>query len=234
VLNRKFSSLNFCNNRGRTIIHINTTMKRSILILLLITLGYNISNAQKKIIDGNIQINFKKAKKAPKLFYTVQNVKVKGENIKKIMVRCKIKSKNKEAVDVNPFSLIDKSNKVRYRMVEFVGYKPVSFGLPTYQGKEILKKNLVNKKGRPFMNLPKYDPTIKDTFNNFDFEGYKIIESAINFRTKKKPLLSVTYYAPITMNSFIADAFFVIQKFEKKPNFELYYGNEKIADIKIK
>ncbi|PHS65801.1 MAG: hypothetical protein COB12_06135 [Flavobacterium sp.] len=150
------------------------------------------------------------------------------------MIKTKIKSKNKKDFDVNPISLIDTVNKVRYRLLEFVGYKSFSVGFPTYQGEEFLKTKLVNKRGRPYQSVPSFNPKLKDTFEDYNFEGYENIECEINFGSDKNPLLSVTYYAPITMNSFISDSFFAILNFEKKPFFELYYGNEKVADIEVK
>jgi len=203
--------------------------------LFIISLLFsNFSFGQKATVDnGNITIEIKKIKKAPTFFHTQQSVKVRGE-MRKIMIKTRIKSKNKEDFDVNPISLIDTVNKVRYRLLEFVGYKSFSVGFPTYQGEEYLKTKLVNKKGRSYQNAPNYNPRMNDTFNDYVFEGYENIECEINFGTDKNPLLSVTYYAPITMNSFIADSFFAILNFEKKPIFELYYGNEKVADIEVK
>jgi len=206
-----------------------------ITYLFIISLFFfNFSFGQKATVDnGNITIEIKKAKKAPTLFHTQQSVKVRGK-LRKIMIKTKIKSKNKEDFDVNPISLLDTVNKVRYRLLEFVGYKSFSVGFPTYQGEEFLKTKLVNKRGRPYQSVPSFNPKLKDTFEDYDFEGYENIECEINFGTDKNPLLSVTYYAPITMNSFIADSFFAILDFEKEPVFVLYYGNDKIADIEIK
>ncbi len=207
-------------------------MKYTYLLLALFV--STIINAQETNYKDNISIDIKKVKKAPTLFHTQQNIKVKGEDLTKIMVKTKIKSKNKEDVDVNPFSLLDTVNKIRYRMVEFVGYKSFSVGVPTYQGKEILKTELINKRGRPYANIPKYDEKVKDTFEDYEFNDYKNVTCNVNFGSKKNPILSGIYYAPITMNSFVADIFFAIHKFDKAPVFELYYGTEKVTDIKIK
>lgn len=208
-------------------------MKRFTYIFLIAIIWTNYINAQEVTINNDITIEIKKVKKAPTLFYTQQNVKVKDDGLEKIMIKMKIKSEQKEDVDVNPFSLLDTVNKVRYQLVEFVGYKPFSIGVPTYQGKELLKTKLLNKHGRPYQSVPDYDPNIKDTFLDYQFEGYKNSTCQINFGTNKNPIVSGIYYAPITMNTFIADAFFAIQKFDKKPVFELYYGNDKVADINI-
>ena len=204
------------------------------LLFFITFCSFNILFPQKVMIGDNIEIEFLKSKKAPTLFYTVQEVKVKGEGIKKILVRCKIKSINKESVDVNPFSLLDTVNKIRYRMVEFVGYKSFSVGVPTYQGEEVLKTELLNKRGKPYDNLPNYNPSIKDTFEEYTFEGYQTVECKINFKTRNKPLESVTYYVPITMNKFTADLFFALPDYEEKGVFELFFGKVKIADIKVK
>jgi len=208
-------------------------MKSFAFILWFAIISTNYIVAQEVTVNGNITIDIKKVKKAPTLFHTQQNVKVKGNGLEKIMIKSKIKSENKEDVDVNPFSLLDTVNKVRYQLVEFVGYKSFSIGIPAYQGKELLKTKLLNKRGRPYQNVPEFDPEIKDTFEDYHFEGYKNVTCQINFGTNKNPVVSGIYYAPITMNSFIADAFFAVQKFDNAPVFELYYGNEKVADINI-
>lgn len=206
-------------------------MKKLTFIILITIIFTGFLKAQEVSINNNIQIEITKVKKAPTLFHTQQNVKVKGEGIEKIMIKSRIKVLNKEDMDVNPFSLVDTVNKVRYRMAEFVGYKSFSIGVPTYQGKEILKTELLNKNGKPFKNIPEYDPSIKDTFEDYVFEGYENMAINLNFGTDKNPIVSQIYYAPITMNSFIADAFFAIREFDKAPVFELYYGNEKVANI---
>ncbi|MBP0905859.1 hypothetical protein ACFSKN_15070 [Mariniflexile gromovii] len=208
-------------------------MRKIIFIFLIAIISTNYIIAQEVTVNDNITIDIKKVKKAPTLFHTQQNVKVKGDGLEKIMIKSKIKSENKEDVDVNPLSLLDTVNKVRYQLVEFVGYKSFSIGVPTYQGKELLKTKLLNKRGHPYQSVPDFDPKIKDTFEDYQFEGYKNITCQINFGTDKNPIVSGIYYAPITMNSFIADAFFAIQKFDKEPVFVLYYGNEKVADIDI-
>ena len=208
-------------------------MKNVTFILLVVIISTNYIVAQEVTVNNNITIDIKKVKKAPTLFHTQQNVKVKGDGLEKIMIKAKIKSENKEDVDVNPFSLLDTVNKVRYQLLEFVGYKSFSIGVPTYQGKELLKTKLLNKRGRPYQSVPDFDPKIKDTFEDYQFEGYKNLTCQINFGTDKNPIVSGIYYAPITMNSFIADAFFAIQKFDNEAVFELYYCKEKVADIEI-
>ncbi len=206
-------------------------MQKNFFICLLLLINTNFLIAQKVSVGDSLTIELKKAKIAPTLFYTQQNVRVKGEGLEKIMIRSRIRSIIKKNVDVNPFSLLDTVNKVRYKMVEFVGYKPFSIGVPTYQGKELLKSKLLNNRGRPYQNVPDYDPSIKDTFYDFSFNKYENIACKINFGTNKNPIVSETYYAPITMTSFIADAFFAVKKFEREPFFILYYGNEEVGHI---
>ncbi len=91
---------------------------------------------------------------------------------------------------------------------------------------------MINNSCRPYKNLPVYNPKIKDSFYDYKFEGYTDFAPKINFGTEKKPIVSEIYYAPIIMNSFGADAFFVVHKFDSEPFFQLYYGNKK-ADIDI-
>ncbi len=204
-----------------------------IFLTFLVILIPNFLSAQDFTSKDSIMIEVVKVKNAPKLFYAQQNVKIKQDGVTKIMIKTKIASEAKKVIDINPFCLLDTVNKIRYKLLEFVAYKPVSIGFSTYGAKELMKTEFLRKNGKKYPDFPTYDPSIKDTFYEYRFDGYTNLVSKINFGMKKKPKLSEIYYAPIKMHSFTGDIFFAIQKFAQKPFFQLYYGNEKVADVDI-
>ncbi|HET8810078.1 MAG TPA: hypothetical protein VFM65_07430 [Flavobacteriaceae bacterium] len=205
-------------------------MKKIFLLSFLISFAIN---GQEIVTNDSLQITFKRSKEAAKFFNANQSNKVKGDELKKILIRCKIKSLNDKPVDINAFSLIDTKNKVRYRIADYMGYKGFSIGIPPESNK-LLKTQLLNKRGKPWPDVPKYDPSVPDSFEAYNFDGYQNIEIPTNFSiNKNKPKISVVYYGPTTLRRFTSDMFFVILNELQNPKLEFYYKHEKIADIEI-
>ena len=97
-------------------------MKKKILIIFILTLiqqGYS----QKVTLGDSLSIELKKSKKVSKRFNVRSSTKVKSNDLKKILTRCKVISLNENPVDINAFSLLDTKNKLRYRISEYIGYK---------------------------------------------------------------------------------------------------------------
>ncbi|WP_432411391.1 hypothetical protein [Rasiella sp. SM2506] len=201
-------------------------------LLLFIFLG---SYAQEIVVTkDSLQLEFKKNRKASKFFNVRQSNEVNSDKLTKRMFRVKIESLNEKPVDINAFSLVDTKNKVRYRVGDYIGYKGISIGGSGVHSSKYLKTELLNKRGKPLIPYPKYDENIEDTFTNYDFEGYHNIEFETNFKTRKKPKLSIVYYGPTTMKKFTADLYFItINELDSSAELELYYKKEKINDIEL-
>lgn len=137
------------------------------------------------IIKDSLSITFLKTKKTSKKGNARSRVKVKGKESKRILTRCKIKALYNQPVDINAFSLLDTVNKLRYRINEYIGYKGFSMMGSGYTNKMYLKTEMLDKKGKPYVGIPKFDATITDSFADFVFEGYTNIEVPLNFGSNR-------------------------------------------------
>lgn len=211
------------------------------ILLCFFIIHMQFSFGQEVIVNDSLSIEFLKTKKTSKKFNTRSNVKVKGNQSKRILTRCKIKALYDQPVDINAFSLVDTINKMRYRINEYIGYKGVSIMGSGYTSKMYLKKNLKDRKGKPYKGIPKYDKSVTDSFNDFDFEGYTNMEVPIRFGTnrslagefsgKKKEIISTVYYSPTKMNQFTAEIYFIVHNSFPETHLELYYGKQLISEI---
>src|SRR5690554_6070987 len=214
-------------------------MNKILLFLFLFQIQVLVS--QEIIIKDSLSITFLKAKETSKKFNTRSHVKVKGNQSKRILTTCKVKALYGQPVDINAFSLIDTVNKMRYRINEYIGYQGVSIMGSGYTSKMYLKKNLKDRKGKPYKGIPKYDKSVTDSFNDFDFEGYTNMEVPIRFGTnrslaaefsgKKKEIISTVYYSPTKMNQFTAEIYFIVHNSFPETHLELYYGKQLISEI---
>jgi len=206
-------------------------------IILLVVLFFNIQfmYAQKVIINDSLKIELKKSKKVSK-FYLHSATKLKSKELKKVLVRCDIEALHGQSTDINAFSVLDTVNKFRYRIAEYNGYnKGVSLSRSVYgYGRIYLKRQILNERGRPYPNLPKYNESVPDSFDNFSFIGYTNIEVPMYFSTNKNSKKnSIIYYSSSEKTKFRADLFFTIIINKKTPILELYYGNERIGSVEM-
>lgn len=211
------------------------------IVLFLFVLSFQSIISQEVIIKDSLSIEFIKTKKTSKKYNTRSNVKVKGNKVKRILTRCKVKALFDQPVDINAFSLVDTINKMRYRINEYIGYKGVSVMGSGYTSKMYLKENLKNKKGKPYKGIPKYDAKIKDSFEDFSLEGYTNIEVPIRFGTNrslaaefsgdKKEIISTVYYSPTKMDQFTAEIYFIVHNTFPETHYELYYGYRFISEV---
>jgi len=202
-------------------------MKKILLLTLLIT---SICYSQTTTKDG-IQISVKQEKLVDNVSVVgIRQLKVTSNKLRKVMIKTKIKSKSEDKTKLSAFSLLDTKNKIRYRLADYKGYTGF-IGFP-----ELIpyrKTELYDKKGKPIQNGPPYDKSEKDYFNDYDIEGYKNLEIPINFGTKKNPKLSVVYFGQTAYKKFTAELFFALLVENTGLDYELYYADEKISNIKF-
>lgn len=158
-----------------------------------------------------------------------------------LIIKCLFTSPNKNPLDVNSFSLIDTANKKRYRLVGYSAFKGSStIGLhATFES--YLKEEFLNKRGKQYRDLPKYDPSVKDSFSDYEFEGYENVEIPIEFDIYYDKLnsyfangkfTSVVYYPPTSKwKKFLSFLRFPLLQSDNIPVFELYYGNILVSKI---
>jgi len=214
--------------------------------LIIITTSFILFFANKVYPQQEIKIS-------DRISLTIENISVdkgRGGVIDKddrqkgtrlLIIKCLITSPSKNPLDVNSFSLLDTANKKRYRLVGYSAFKgtsTVGFGA-TFES--YLKEEFLNKRGKQYRELPKYDPSVKDSFGDFDFEGYENVEIPIEFDIYYDKLnayfangkfTSVVYYPPTSKwKKFLSFLRFPLLQSENNPVFELYYGNKLISKI---
>ena len=202
-------------------------MKKIQLILLLIS---SICYSQTSTKDG-INIEIKKVKIVDNVSVVgIRQLKVTSDKLQKIMIKSKITSTADNRTKLSAFSLLDTKNKIRYRLADYKGYTGF-IGYPELI--PFLKTELLNKNGYPLLDAPPYNPSEKDYFYDYDVNGYMNLELPINFGTEKNPKNSILYFGETSYKNFTAELFFALLVDHINSDFELYYKDEKIADIKF-
>lgn len=206
------------------------TLKK-ISFFILLTLSLNLF-AQTTTKD-TIKINIVKAKLVDNSsVFGIRQLKVTSDALKKVMIKTKIETAEDNRTKLSAFSLLDTKNKIRYRLADYKGYAGI-IGNP-----ELIpyrKSKIYNDKGKEMesYSLPTYDTSVKDYFSDFDKDAYRNFELNINFGTIEKPKLSIVYYGETEYTKFTAELFFAILVENKDSDYELYYKDEKISDIKF-
>ncbi|WP_228236126.1 hypothetical protein [Allomuricauda sp. M10] len=128
-------------------------MKNTLVFLALILAGIFGVQAQVSVLD-NLSIEVLKAKGVSRNFNVRSLNTSNTKELTKVLTRCQIESLDEGPVDVNAFSLLDTRNKIRYKMGDFKAYRAVGG-----QSKMMLNEEILNEKGKPYGDLPDYDPS---------------------------------------------------------------------------
>tara|TARA_R110002073_G_scaffold138424_1_gene288023 strand:- start:5708 stop:6331 length:624 start_codon:yes stop_codon:yes gene_type:complete len=204
-------------------------MKQTILILF--SLFFSSTLFSQVTTNDNFEIKLQKARQVDnRSILQSSQLKIKTNELIKIMIKVKIKSKGNDKLNLSAFSLLDTENKIRYRLADYKGYTGI-IGYPEYA--PYLKTQLFNEKGKELVNIPKYDPNQRDLFNDFDKTDYQDFEVLVNFGSKENPNLSIVYYGNTHYKNFTAELFFGILNKNKESSYELYYKDEKISKINM-
>jgi hypothetical protein len=204
-------------------------MKQTILILLSLLFSSTIFS--QVTTNDNFEIKLQKARQVDnQSLLQSSQLKIKTNQLIKIMVKVKIKSRGKDKLNLSAFSLLDTDNKIRYRLADYKGYTGV-IGFPEYV--PYVKTQLVNEKGKELINAPKYDASQRDLFNEFDKINYQNFEIPVNFGSKESPNLSIVYFGNTRYKNFTAELFFGILVKNKESDYELYYKDENISKLNM-
>jgi hypothetical protein len=202
-------------------------------LIILAFLFTQVFYSQIKIQEDNLTIEYEKTKKASQLI-AVTNVRTKSKKIVQynIKVRIEMIDNKKRSFDPNKFSLIDYQNKIRLR--------PVDVAYTNLTDKWHFYKLIKNKPSYKSLEN-RYDPSIKDTFLDYEFEGITNYIIPIHFEAYNKYKISFknpkkvpheTYFEPKELRKRNINLYFPLIKGTKSAT--LYYGNTKIEDIKFK
>jgi hypothetical protein len=205
---------------------------QKILLLTLLNMGLNLF-AQVITTKEKIEIEIKKSKLVDNVsVFGIRQLKVTSDDLRKVMIKTKIKSGFLNKTKLSAFSLLDTKNKIRYRLADYKGYSGV-IGEP-----ELIpfrKDKIYDEKGKEIKGnwLPPYSNSENDYFNEYDKEGYKNLEMKINFGTTEKPKLSIVYFGVTSYEKFTAELYFAILVQNIDSHYELYYKDEKVSEIKF-
>ena len=160
-------------------------------------------------------------------------LKIKDKRLQKLVVHLSVNSLEGFKADISAFSLVDTINKMRYPVVDYLGYK--TFIGSTGEKNAYLTKQIVNKKGKVVnTGEVKYDTLIKNYFDIFSIKGYFDFNFPINTSYSKYNESQVIYFGKTRFDKFTADLTFVIPKDLKEEYYELYYKNEKLFALSFK
>lgn len=205
---------------------------KKILLLTLLNISLNLF-AQVITTKEKIEIEIKKAKLVDNVsVFGIRQLKVTSDDLKKVMIKTKIKSGFLNKTKLSAFSLLDTKNKIRYRLADYKGYSGV-IGEP-----ELIpfrKDKIYDEKGKEIKGnwLPPYSNSENDYFNEYDKEGYENLEMKINFGTTEKPKLSIVYFGVTNYEKFTAELYFAILIQNIDSHYELYYKDEKVSEIEF-
>ncbi len=158
-------------------------------------------------------------------FNASNTTRFKSRTFKTAHVRLKMATTDGEYAlfDINKFSLIDETNKLRIRPVDVahrMAMRRLSF--PRLATEPLEKPN-------PEVSE---DISIMDSFYEYEFDGYEIIETPLAFGKPFKSQSQVTYFRPGTYRSKKLDFYFLLKK--STSIGVLYYGEEKVAIVVFK
>ncbi len=190
-------------------------MKIFITLLLIITTTFGYCQTIK--VDNTFQLEIKKVDQRSRLF----QMHFKGyyiripENSKKIQFKIKAISLNGEKEIFNPNNL-------------YVVLRDKKLRLRPFDGDFIQLVDVKPDDKTPYYGYH-YKPEVPDTFKDFQMEGFKDIETTINYGTERKP-----HEKPIYLNSqeFKSETFSIYFAMPKdQVSGELYYGTVKLMDF---
>lgn len=206
-------------------------MPQKVNLFIIVMLITPILSAQTiQVENDEVEIEYIDTEEVSKTFHLNSSSKIKSDKIKKIKVKCKLKSDERYVLDINKFSLIDRANKIRYRPTD-ISYQPV-MGYMAYI--KLVKEDIkINDHFKGAMGV-RYEPDDEDKFYDFNIKNYMNFEMPVNFGTSKKPILRQVYFQNHKFKKFKALLFFpLIIQTENSPDLELVYGNEMISEIEL-
>jgi hypothetical protein len=158
-------------------------------------------------------------------FNASNTTRSKSKTLKTVHIRLKMATTDGEYAlfDINKFSLIDESNKLRIRPID-VAHRMVM--------RELSFPRLATRPlEKPHPEVSE-DISVVDSFYESEFDGYEIIETPLAFGNLFKSQSQVTYFRPGTYRSKKLDFYF---PFPKSSSIGvLYYGEEKVAIVVFK
>ncbi len=189
------------------------------LLFLLVIIVTTCSFGQPTKVDNTFQLEVKKVDQRSRLF----QMHFKGyyiripEDSKKIQFKIKATSLTNEKEIFNPNNL-------------YVVLRDLKLRLRPFDGDFLQLVDVKPDDKTPYYGY-KYKPEVPDTFKDYEMEGYKDIETTLNYGTERKPHEKPIYFNAREMKSETFNLYFAMPK--DQTYGELYYGDVKLIDFKL-
>jgi|GEM_PF-5883837 len=200
-------------------------LSRQITLVLFLAFTFATGFSQTAVVDdGQFELELIHARKLNKIQAST-NVIMRSKTCKTIYVKLRMtaSSGKRKAFDINKFSLVDETNKIRCRPMN-ISYQVFT----AYSGFYKLVKEPLKRKN---INL-RYEPKIVDTFENYDFNEYTNLEVPVDYDGWGKQKNQVVYFKPQKFKTKKLNFFFPYLKDVKTGT--LYYGDKKVAELQFK
>lgn len=150
-------------------------------------------------------------------------------------VECVIKSVvQDEPIDVNMYSLVDETNKLRYRPVcvssNYPRKKPKMVRKTLTSYLKLTKEDCFSKVFGPNPGYA-YKPEYQDSFSDYTFEGYKVCEVELPYKIRGEEGVTTYYFKPKKYDALRISFSFALPKIHQSANFKLYYGDQLLSDL---
>lgn len=205
---------------------------RKLQLLALGVLLQTAAIAQVYQTEDGITVTLKKVKNVRDKGNLNSYIKITDTSVDKILVKCYIESNGNESVDVNSFALVDQENKLRYCPVDLLNYHGLSgLGDDSKISRRLLKTPFERQSPYQYRLGAEYDPKVRDTFMDYDMQGFENVESKLSLGPTRNPHCSYVYYSPTKLTEFTADFFYAVSRENISPSFDLYYKGKKLFEI---
>ncbi|MDN3723623.1 hypothetical protein QRD02_04465 [Aequorivita sp. SDUM287046] len=177
------------------------------------------SYSQSTQVDDTFKIEVKKVDQRSRLFqmhFKGYYIRIPADS-KKIQFKLKATSINNEKETFNPNYL-------------YVVLRDLKVRLRPFDGDFIQLVNAKPDEKTPYYGY-QYRPEVLDTFKDYQMEGYKDIETCINYGTERKPHEKPIYFNTREMKSETFNIYFAMPK--NQTSGELFYGDVKLMDFTL-
>lgn len=192
--------------------------------LVLFVLCYNSFGQTKSVENNKFNIELIHSRKLSKIQAST-NVILQSDKLKTVYIKLRMSAndESKSYFDINKFSLIEENNKLRIRPIS-ISYQEFT----AYRGFNRLSSSPLD-----FKNIDiRYEPEINDSFKDYEFNGFSVLEIPHNYGGYRKEKLHVSYFKPQSFKTKKLNFFFPFPKDCEKGI--LYYGKEKIATVQFR
>lgn len=191
------------------------------LIIVFLLSTYMVSSQRFAIENEKFYIEILRAN-ITDIFNTSSSMKLKSKTFNTAHIQLHMSTSNGDYAlfNINKFSLVDESNKLRIRPIDVaqrMATRQLSFPRLATEPMTIKHPEIEE------------DISVPDAFNFYDFQGYELLEIPMEFSSWGNKASQVLYFRPGMFKKRKLDFYF---PFPKSSSIGvLYYGDEKVAIV---